>query len=116
MNALLILAQTSQPAPAAESAPFPLAPFIPIILIVLVFYFIIIRPQQKQNKQRQATISQVKANDRVQTVGGLLATVVEVRDNRIRLKIDESNNTKAWFTRSAIHRVIEDDTKTDDKA
>jgi preprotein translocase subunit YajC len=92
-----------------------MGPFIPIILIIAVFYFIIIRPQQRQAKQRQDLLGALKVNDRVQTVGGLLATVVDVREHKVRLKIDETSNVKAWFTRSAIHRIVEDDAKLDEK-
>lgn len=114
---LEVIAQTPAPTTSGSSASGPLAlgPFIPIVLIIAVFYFIIIRPQQKQTKQRANLLSALKVNDRVQTVGGLLATVVEVRDAKVRLKIDETSNTKAWFTRSAIHRIVNDDTKLDEK-
>ena len=111
---LEIIAQNATTAPSS-SGPLQLGPFVPIILIIAVFYFIIIRPQQKQSKQRQNLLSALKVSDRVQTVGGLLATVVDVRDNKVRLKIDETSNTKAWFTRSAIHRIVEDDSKIDEK-
>jgi len=109
-----MIAQTPPPTTAPNN-PIPFGPFIPIILIIAVFYFIIIRPQQKQTKKRANLLAALKVNDRVQTVGGLLASVVEVRDAKVRLKIDETSNTKAWFTRSAIHRIIEDDSKIDEK-
>jgi preprotein translocase subunit YajC len=112
---LEIIAQTPAPTTAPAASPIPFGPFVPIVLIIIVFYFIIIRPQQKQSKQRQNLLSALKVNDRVQTVGGLLASVVEVRDNKVRLKIDETNNVKAWYTRSAIHRIVEDDSKIDEK-
>jgi len=113
---LEIIAQNSSSAPSGgSSGPLALGPFVPIILIIAVFYFIIIRPQQKQTKQRAKLLSALKVNDRVQTVGGLLATVVDVRDNKVRLKIDETSNTKGWFTRAAIHRILDDDSKLDEK-
>lgn len=112
---LELIAQTAAPTTAPVGGMGQFGAFVPIILIIAVFYFIIIRPQQKQTKQRANLLSALKVNDRVQTVGGLLATVVDVRDAKVRLKIDESNNVKAWFTRSAIHRIIDDDTKLDEK-
>jgi len=42
----------------------------------------------------------------VQTIGGILAGVVEVREDRVLLKVDETSNTKIWFARSAVHKVL----------
>ncbi len=71
-----------------------------------VFYFLMIRPQGKEKKKRAAMLSAVKKNDRVATIGGILGTVTSVKDDEITLKVDESNNTKITFARSAIQRVI----------
>ena len=47
--------------------------------------------------------------DRVQTIGGILGKVVEAEETKVLLKVDESSNTKIWFSRSAIDRVLEEE-------
>jgi preprotein translocase subunit YajC len=51
-------------------------------------------------------IESLKKNDRVQTIGGILGTVLDVKDNEITIKIDESNNTKMRIIPGAVSRVI----------
>src|SRR6266480_3655696 len=53
---------------------------LPMILIIGVFYMLLIRPQQKRQRELQATISQLKAGDRVVTTGGVIGTITTVRD------------------------------------
>lgn len=79
---------------------------LPMLLMMgLVFYFLLIRPQSKEKKRRAEMLSAVKKNDRVVTIGGIHGTVVNVKDDEITLKVDESNNTKITFSRSAIQQV-----------
>jgi preprotein translocase subunit YajC len=77
---------------------------IPFGLIILVFYFLIIRPQNKKQKETQAMLASIKKNDRVVTIGGMRGTVQAVRDDAIVLKVDE--NVKLEFNKSAIASVI----------
>jgi preprotein translocase subunit YajC len=60
-------------------------------------------------------LSQLKRGDRVQTIGGILGTVVEARESEVVLKVDESANTKIRFSRSAIHRVLDEETAEEKK-
>ena len=53
---------------------------MPMVLIFFVFYFLIILPQRKRQKELQATVSQLKAGDKIVTQGGIIATVTAVRD------------------------------------
>lgn len=110
MNWLEILAQntppTSQPAPDWYRMLVQLGP---ILLIIVVFYFFIFGSKRKTEKRREDMLKQLKKNDRIQTIGGILGTVLEVRDNEVLVKVDETSNTKMRFTRSAIHRVIEEE-------
>jgi preprotein translocase subunit YajC len=84
-------------------------PLVPMVVVLVIFYVFMIRSKQKTEKQRQAMLNQVKKGDRIQTIGVVLGTVVEARDDEVVVKVDESNNTKVHFTRSAIHRVLEAD-------
>jgi preprotein translocase subunit YajC len=82
----------------------------PIIwLLPLVFLFIILMSggaQRKEKKRMAALMSQLKKQDRVLTIGGIIGTVVEVRDDEIVLKIDENSNTRVRFTKNAIQQVL----------
>ena len=70
-------------------------------------YFILFRGPKKRQQQQDQLVKALKKNDRVQTIGGILGTVLEVTDTEITLKIDESNNTKIRVLPSAINKVIE---------
>ncbi len=116
MNVLFsILAQTTGPtttAPAANPPPAgiqQLIQWMPLILIGLVMWVVVFRGKQTEQKKRQNMLGQLKRGDEIQTIGGEIGKVVEVREDRVQVKIDESNNTKVWYTRNAIHRVIEAD-------
>ena len=54
--------------------------FLPIILIFVIFYFLLIRPQQKKMKNHRAMLSQVKRGDRVLTGGGIIGTITKVKE------------------------------------
>jgi preprotein translocase subunit YajC len=83
-----------------------------LILIFVIFYFMIIRSKQKQERTRRQMLDQLKKGDEVQTIGGELGKVVEARDDRVLLKVDESSNTKVWYARSAINRVLSEEKAT----
>ena len=61
--------------------------FLPLILIFLVFYFFIIRPQQKREKQRKAMIAAVAKNDRVITAGGIHGSVTQVDESSVLVDV-----------------------------
>jgi preprotein translocase subunit YajC len=65
--------------------------FAPIILIFVVFYFMLIRPQQKRQRQLQETIATLKAGDRVVTNGGVIGTITAVRDNTFLIRSGEKS-------------------------
>ena len=60
--------------------------FLPIILIFAVFYMLLIRPQQKRQRELQETISQLKAGDRIVTTGGVIGTITTVRDTSFLIR------------------------------
>lgn len=79
---------------------------LPLIGAVIVFQYMMWRSQKRDRQQHEEMINTLQRNDRVQTVGGLLGTVVEVRDQEVVVKIDETNNVRARFTRDAIKTVL----------
>ena len=103
-------------APATQpAAPFWANPiFIPLVLMG-VFLLLSSRSKKGQQKKVEDMLSQLKRGDRIQTIGGIIGTVVEARETEVLVKVDENNNTKMRFTRKAIHRVLEDETNTEKK-
>ena len=74
--------------------------FLPIIFIFAIFYFLLIRPQQKKQKEHEVMISGLKKNDEVVTNGGVHGTVLNVKDTTLTLRIDE--NVKIEINKNAV--------------
>ena len=87
----------------------PLMQFLPFILLFIVMYMFLFRGPRKKQQQHKQMIQSLSKNDRVQTIGGIIGTVVDIKDDEITLKIDESNNTKIKILRSAIGRNMSKD-------
>jgi len=108
-----ILAQASQQTAPAQSRPwfvdFLSNPLMLMVLVLVVLWIFMLRGKRNEERKRQGMINALKRGDRVQTIGGILGTVVEARDNEVLVKVDESSNTKIRFARSAIHRVVEEE-------
>lgn len=74
---------------------------------MIVFMFIVsMMGQRRDRKKREALINSISKHDKVQTVGGVIGSVVEVKSDTIVLKVDEAANTRITFARSAIQQVI----------
>jgi preprotein translocase subunit YajC len=87
---------------AAGSGSF-ITTLIPFALIILIFYFLIIRPQNKKQKETQRMLGALKKGDKIITIGGLHGVIQSVKDSSVIVKVDE--NTKLEFSRSAISNV-----------
>ena len=83
--------------------------FILIGLMVLVMYFLLFRGPRKKQQQHKQMVQSLEKNDRIRTIGGILGTVVDIKDDEITLKIDESNNTKIKISHSAVGKKITKD-------
>jgi len=94
--------------------PFNPSSFILPILLVLMLYLFLFRPKSKEAKQQKAMLESLKRGDRVMTIGGLIGSVVEVRGDEVVLKVDESNNVKERYVKSAIQKVLVDGDKAED--
>ena len=68
--------------------------FVMMGLFVVIFYFLLIRPQQKKQKEHQAMLGKLAAGDEVVTTGGILGRIVEITDNFITLEISEGVRIK----------------------
>jgi len=68
--------------------------FVMMGLFVVIFYFLLIRPQQKKQKEHQAMLGKLAAGDEVVTTGGIVGRIVEITDNFITLEISEGVRIK----------------------
>jgi len=83
-----------------------LTQFLPLVLIFVVFYFLMIRPQQMQQKALKAAIAAVKRGDRVLTAGGILATVQKVKEGSNEIEVDIAPNVRVTVLRETISSVV----------
>ncbi|PWI58521.1 preprotein translocase subunit YajC [Sulfoacidibacillus thermotolerans] len=80
--------------------------YLPLILILVVFYFLLIRPQQKRQRERNALLQSLQSGDQVVTIGGLHGTITAIDGNIVRLRI--ANDLEVTFERKAIDSVRRD--------
>ena len=80
---------------------------IMFVAIIAIFYFLIIRPQKKRDKETKAMLDAMKKGDKVITIGGIHGTVVTVKEQTVVIKVDD--NTRMEFTKSAISTVVKKD-------
>jgi len=79
---------------AAGSASEGFASLIPLLLIMVIFYFLLIRPQQKKLKAHKAMVESTKKGDKVVTAGGIIATVKDVKDDILTVEIADGVRVK----------------------
>jgi preprotein translocase subunit YajC len=82
---------------------------LPMVLIIAVFYMLLIRPQQKRQKQLQETIGQLKAGDRIVTTGGVIGTITTVRDTSFLIR--SADKSILEIARSAVAGIDEEEKK-----
>ena len=86
-----------------------LVQLLPILLIIGVFYILLIRPQQKRQRELQETIAQLKAGDRIVTNGGIIGVITNVRDTSFLIR--SADKSILEISRSAIAGVAEEEKK-----
>jgi preprotein translocase subunit YajC len=100
---LLAQAPTTGAAPS-QGSPAPI--WIGMLLFIGVFFFISMRSQKREKTKTADMLGGLKKNDRVLTIGGIIGTVVNVRENEVVVKIDESTNTRVTFVKRSIQQVL----------
>ncbi len=91
-----------------NGAPPPGAGGLLIWLLPLILVFLLISMGgRKEKKKHAAMLAKLAKGDKVRTVGGILGTVVDIRDDEIVVKVDENANTRLHFARSAIADIVE---------
>ena len=78
--------------------------FIPLILIFVIFYFFLIRPQQKKVKEHKQMVEDLKVGDEVSTIGGLLGVVLKIGESYIQLKI--SSDVVIKLQKSSVSKIL----------
>jgi preprotein translocase subunit YajC len=81
---------------------------LPILLLIPVMYFLMIRPQQKRQKQWQEMLSGIKSGDRITTSGGIRGTIISIKDDVIIIKV-APDGIKMEIAKSAIASVTTQD-------
>jgi preprotein translocase subunit YajC len=91
--------------PAAGQGGSFLFSMLPFVAIIAIFYFLLIAPERKARKKREAMLKQIKKGDKVMTSGGMYGTVAGIQDEVVTLLIAEG--VKVRFSRGAIQSVVE---------
>jgi preprotein translocase subunit YajC len=103
LNLTTLLAMAPQPQPGQQAPPI-WTNFIPLILLIVVFYFVLIRPQQKKAKDHQKLMQSIKPGDKVVTSSGIIGKVLTVREKTVTIR---SEDTKLELTKTAIADIVE---------
>ena len=82
-----------------------------LVVLVGLMYFMLIKPQKKQNKMRQEMLADLKVNDKVVTLGGFYGRIVKIDDETIKLEIAE--NVRVKIQRTAVNFVQEDEEESE---
>jgi preprotein translocase subunit YajC len=106
MTASALNTLLAQAAPGGQSgqAPPPWINIVPLVLIMVVFYFILIRPQQRKAKEHEQLLKTIKPKDKVVTSGGVMGIVVSVQERTVTIR---SADTKLEVLKSAVSEITE---------
>jgi len=108
IDTMSVLAQDSPATPAPQSGGQFL--FLALMVGMVVFMVLTSRSQRKrEQRERESMLSRLSKNDRVLTVGGVIGTIVSIKDDEVVLKVDESTNTKMTFLKTAVQRILNDE-------
>lgn len=104
---LTIFAETAQQATSQQGGGLSgVMSYLPIILIFAIFYFVLIRPQQRKEKERKQQINELRAGAKVLFAGGLIGTITEVKEATFMVEI--AQNTVIEIARGAVIRTIKE--------
>ncbi len=92
---------------APPASPFGGSTLLIMLAVMFLFIFMMGSGGRKEKKRRAAMLAAMGKGDRVQTIGGVLGVITEIKDNEVTLKVDENSNTRIRYVKSAIQTVIE---------
>ncbi len=105
LNPLQLMLALGAPAQPGQPQPPAWTSLVPLVLLMVVFYFVLIRPQQKKTKQHAELLKTVKPGDKIVTTGGLVGVILTVKDKGgVTIR---SADAKLEITRSAIAEITE---------
>lgn len=104
MLSLLSAMAAPEASGAAGSTGSMMTTFVTFGLIIVIFYFLIIRPQKKRDKETKEMLAAIKKGDKVVSIGGIHGTVVAVKETTVVVKVDD--NTRIEFSRNAISSIV----------
>jgi preprotein translocase subunit YajC len=102
---LLLGQPPGQGAPSSGGSSQLITMLVTFGLIIVVFYFLVIRPQNRKQKEAKRMLENIRRGDRVLTIGGLQGFVDSVKEDSVILKVDD--NVKLKFSKSAVSQVLE---------
>jgi preprotein translocase subunit YajC len=102
---LIPLAMGPAPGGTGQNEQSPLFMFVWLGLMLVIFYFLLIRPQQRREKERRALMDAIKTGDRVLFSGGILGIVVNVKEKTVIVKV--ADNVKLEVLRGAVQQVLD---------
>ena len=94
---------------------YTLVQLLPMILIFVIFYFMLIRPQRKKDKEAKAMLDSLKVSDRICTIGGIYGTIVRIKDDVLTIEVGEQKNQLViarWAVRNVEELSVANDAET----
>ena len=89
--------------------------FLPMILIFVIFYFMLIRPQRKKDKEAKQMLENLKVGDRICTIGGIYGTIVRIKDQVLTIEVGEQKTQMMiarWAVRNVEQLTVTNDSET----
>lgn len=110
LHACFVLTMAQAPAPGGGGLG---GMFVPMAIVFAIFYFMLLRPQQRKEKERKQMINSLKTGTKVIFGGGMIGTVTNVKEHTFVVKI--ADNVKVEVVRGAVSRVLEKGEKATDE-
>lgn len=110
----VVYAQETAPGSGEAASPNPFGGSLFFMVIIFaIFYFLMIRPNQKRDRERKAMLGSLSKGDKVVTSGGICGTIVGINEKSVVLKVSDDPVTKMEFIRGAVSQVAPDDSDKD---
>jgi len=106
MSIIQVFAMASSPGGNQPPA-MGLGAFVPMLLVFAIFYFMLIRPQQRREKERRQMIANLKVGDKVLFGGGIIGVITNIKDNILTVKV--ADNVKIEITRWSVTHLLNKD-------
>ena len=110
---LKVFAEGTAPASGAAGPMEMIAGLLPMILMIVVFYFILIRPQRKKDKETKQMLANLKVGDNITTIGGIVGTIIKIKDEKIVIETGTKTEKQPmtlerWAVRDVEKKVTAD--------